>query len=132
MAKKACAGLVKAGADSMSLTTAGTITSWNRDSSATIETFTYIGNCQEQNAATAVSHSFSFESHHDPADPAHALVTAGAAVSLEIHPVGEGAGNEIYQIDGVVESVSESGEGAGIITKSFTVKANSFTVGTGV
>ena len=127
---RACTGKIKVDVSS-TLTEAATVTGWSEENAANEQSFTYIGNCDEQTIAGSPSTNVSIEGHYDPTDTASVeLLNAGATVQVVIHPKGENPGDPENTYDGIVTSWSTGGSGGEVVTFNATVKANSVTRGT--
>lgn len=95
MAEKACAGVIKIGS---ALDVIGDLRGWRQNSEANEIDTTVMGNCVSRFQPGSVRDSLEADTYFLPGDAGQALLytqLGGVAQSIEIYPLGEGAGKPV-------------------------------------
>ena len=126
-AYRACNGVIRAGDPPVAV---AEVTSWSLEESANTKSYFKLGTCDEQVVAGGITRNLSLEANYDPADAGQDEINLiGQTVEVEVYPIGDATGNEVFNATGVVESVTRSGSGDDLITMSVTIKVTSMTTG---
>ena len=125
-------GVVKVAADGGSPAAVGEITNWSFEDTADAIDVSVLGSTSRKYVSGITSASGEISAYFDSTDAQQALLDAGAAVEIEIHPSGEGAGTKYYTFTNpIITGASfDAGGVDGVATASFSFQAEAVTEAT--
>jgi hypothetical protein len=112
MAKRACWGIIKAGATP---TVVGELRSWDMESSADELDSSVMGTDEARSEVGRKQHSVSLETFWDPADAGQVELALGALVAVEVYPSGEASGDTHYDGEVRVNNLRFRGDVNGLV-----------------
>ncbi len=103
---------------------AATITSWEVTEETEALEVNVIGTDVKETLPGKTGWSATFEGLYDPEDAAAAALISGAVVAFELYPAGNQSGEAQIDGTGMVESLSETGAGDGLVEFSASIQGS--------
>ena len=116
--------LGRVGSVRISSTTIGELRNYSLSNSSDTVEDTIIGDTFRTRKATLRSWSVSGDVYWDPVDAGQVLVTVGAAVTVNLYPMGLGASASYYSGSGIVSKFDVSGSFDGMVEGSISIEGN--------